>query len=229
MPKTYKPEIERCPLCGAKLKYRYAVSNKVIQFSHGEKRRIKNLGYSCTNPDCPHPDVIYVSQTASKLCVKGYTYSAKILSEILYYKTIHKSREEIVNILNEDNVDISDRNIDIIFNKLEGLLSMDYKTNIKYHYDYMMREFGKIMLSIDSIGLPDNYRIISVKSFFNSEYIGMHLFKEEDESSFKFLDEYLNKDLNIDLIATIRPIFKVFDEIKKRVNDNCKFIYYIKF
>ena len=49
------------------------------------------------------------------------------------------------------------------------------------------------------------------------------------ESSFKFLDEYLNKDLNIDLIATIRPIFKVFDEIKKRVNDNCKFIYYIKF
>ena len=229
IPKSYKPEIERCPLCGSKLKYRYAVSNKVIQFSHGEKRRIKNLGYSCKNPNCPHPEIIYTSQTASKLCVKGYTFSAKIIAEILYYKAIHKSREEIVNILTEDNIEISDRNIDIINSKLQKLLEMDYKTNIKYNYDYMMREYGQIMLSIDCITLPDDYKFFSIKSFFTSEFIGVHLIKCANSEDYNILNDYLNKDLNITKIITIRPIFAVFDEIKKRVNDKCEFMSFIKF
>ncbi len=229
IPKSYKPEIDRCPLCGGKLKYRYAVSNKVIQFSHGEKRRIKNLGYSCTNKDCPHPELIYTSQTASKLCFKGHTFSAKIIAEIMYYKTIHKSRDEIVNIFADDNVEISDRNVDIIYNKLQKWLTMDYKENIKFHYEYMKKEYGKIMLSIDSIALPDKYRFITIRSFFSQALIGVHLFRCETDDDFNILDDYLNKDLDIDLIVTIRNIGQTFPQIKKRVNDKCKFISFIKF
>ena len=75
--KVYKPEVSRCPLCGSKLKYRYTVSNKVIQFYNGHYTRVKNLGYSCTNELCKDNSVIYTSQTASKLCIKGYTYSSR--------------------------------------------------------------------------------------------------------------------------------------------------------
>ena len=228
IPKSYKPEIENCPICGGKLKYRYAVSNKVIQFSHGEKRRIKNLGYSCTNPMCPHKELIYISQTASKLCVKGYTYSAKILFEIMCYKQIHKSREEIVDLLSKDNIEISDRNVDVIFNKLEPLLLMDYKENIKSKYEYMMKEYGQIALSMDFIRLSEDYRVISVKSFFDSSYIGIHIIKGDGINDYNILDDYLNKDLKISYIFTVRNIFRTYDEIKKRVNENTKIVSYIK-
>ncbi len=228
IPKSYKPEIETCPICGSKLKYRYAVSNKVIQFSHGEKRRIKNLGYSCTNQTCPHKELIYTSQTASKLCVKGYTYSAKILFEIMCYKLTHKSREEIVSLLSKGNIEISDRNVDIIFNKLEPLLLMDYKENIKSKYEYMMKEYGQIALSMDFIKLPEDYKAISVKSFFDSSYIGIHILKSDGINDYNILDDYLNKDLKISYIFTVRNIYRTYDEIKKRVNENTKIVSYIK-
>lgn len=227
MPKIYKPEITLCPFCGSKIKYKYAVSNKVIQFSHGEKRIIKNLGYACSNENCIHKDLIYTSQTASKLCIKGYTYSTKVLAMIMYYKMIHKSRDKIMNILSNDNIDISDRNIDIIYKKLRKLYLMDYKKNIEETYDDMMSKYGKIMLSIDSIMLPNNHRVISIKSFYTSEYIGIHIVKIKDESDYNFLDDYL-KGYEISLIVTVRPGGQVYPQIKKRVSPNCKITSYIK-
>ncbi len=227
-PKIYKPEISVCPFCESKLKYRYAVSNKVIQFSHGEKRLIRNLGYSCSNDECPHKELIYTSQTASKLCIKGYTYSTKILGLIMYYKMIHKSREAILNILSNDNIDISDRNIDIIFKKLKKLYEMDYKKNIEETYKDMLDKYGTIMLSIDAILLQNGYRVISVKSFYTSEYIGIHINRFKEDSDYDFLDDYLNKNLNISLIVTVRPGGQFYPQIKKRVRSSCKFTSYIK-
>lgn len=224
--RVYKPEIENCPLCNTRLKYRYTVSNKVIQFSGGETYRIKNLGYSCPNPECSHPNVIYTSQTASKLCMKGYTYSTKILATILYYKLQHKSREEICDILTLDGVDMSDRNIDIIYEKLYPNLTMDYKKNIQIEYDYMLKEFGQIMLSIDSIALPDNHRYLSVRNTFSSRIIGVHILPSDE---FKILDDYLSKDLNITLITTIRPIGPIYYEIRDRLKPNTKIISFLKY
>lgn len=224
--KSYKPEISECPLCGSKLKYRYPVSDKVIQFSHGETIRIKNLGYSCKNINCPHPEYIYVSHTARKMCIKGYTYSSKILASILEYKHFHKSREEIADMLADEGVEISDRNVDIIWEKLGPMLDMNYKRNIEYEYEMMERECGGIYLSIDSIGLSRDTRFWIIRNFFTSNVIGCHLTNDTDYS---ILDDYLNKDLNIKLIITIRPRFKTFDEIKNRCNDNVKFLEYEKF
>lgn len=229
IPKTYKPEIERCPLCGSKLKYRYTVSDKVIQFSHGEQRRIKNLGYSCKNMDCPHPEIIYTSQTAVKLCTKGYTYSAKLLALVIYYKRLHKSREEIADLFADEGIEISDRNIDIIYEKLSPFYEMDYKKNIEFEYAQMNREMGGIYLSIDIISLPNGYQYFGIRNFFSSNFIGCHIINSNEEGAHDFLDDYLGTDKNIKLIVTIRPMFKVFDEIKKRVGDDTKLYYYIKY
>lgn len=224
--RVYKPEINACPICGSRLKYRYTVSNKVITFSGGRTYRVKNLGYACSNPECSHPNIIYTSQTANKFCVKGYTYSAKILATILYYKINHKSREEICDILSLDGVLMSDRNVDIIYEKLYPNLTMDYKKNIRIEYDYMMNEFGQIMLSIDSIDLPDKHRFISIRNSFSSRQIGCHIISGNDYS---VLDDYLNKDLNITMIATVRPSGYTYNEVKKRVSDKTKIISFIKY
>ncbi len=218
--KVYKPEITNCPLCGAKLKYRYTVSDKKIQFSHGEITRIKNLGYSCSNMDCTHPEYIYVSHTARKMCFKGYTYSSKILLEIIHYKQLHKSRDAIADMLASVGVEISDRNVDIIYEKLNPFFTMDYKKNIEVNYEMMERECDGIFLSIDSIHLDDGYRFFSIRNFFTSDTIGCHIVKNGDYS---ILDDYLRKDLNIKMIITIRPIFDTFDEIKKRAPENTIF------
>ena len=69
--KVYKPEILACPICKSKLAYCYTISNKLVYFTSGKRMRIKNLGYKC--PNC-EDDTVYVSQTANKLCFKGYSY-----------------------------------------------------------------------------------------------------------------------------------------------------------
>lgn len=224
--KTYKPEISVCPLCGSKLKYRYTVSDKVIQFSHGETIRIKNLGYSCKNINCIHPDYIYVSQTARKMCFKGYTYSSKIIFMVLWYKSMHKSRDEIADMLADNGIEISDRNIDILNEKLSPFLNMDYKTNIMCEYESMQRECDGIYLSIDMLSLSDEYRAIVVRNFFTSNEIGCHIVRIDDYS---ILDDYLNPNLNIKLVITIRPIFKAYHEIEKRLPKQTKIISYDKF
>ena len=58
--KIYKPEILACPFCNSALKYKYTISNKVVQFTSGKIFRIKNLGYGCLN--CNDSN-IYFSQT----------------------------------------------------------------------------------------------------------------------------------------------------------------------
>ncbi len=228
--KIYKPEITHCPLCGTKLMYRYTVSNKVIQFYDGGSSRVKNLGYSCSNPDCTHPEIIYTSQTASKLCIKGYTYSAKVLATISYYKQKHMSRDEICDKLVEQGIEISDRNIDIIYEKYKEKLEMDYKKNIDVEYNYMMREYGQIMISIDAISIDDGKaKLVSVRNFFTSNQIGLHLFEEKSPNDYDFLDEYLDKKWNITVIATVRRITGFFPEVEKRAKADVKYIHYLKY
>lgn len=225
--KIYKPEFTVCPLCGSKLKYRYTVSNKVIQFSTGDYSRVKNLGYSCRNDDCIDNSVIYTSQTASKLCVKGYTYSAKVLALIYILKMKHKSRDEICDYLAYFGIDISDRNIDIIHDKYQKMLDTDYKKNIELEYEYMMRHFGQIRISIDSIAVEE-YRVLSVRDSFNNHQIGLHIFKLCDEDNLKnVLGEYVSNP-NIKSIATVRSFTSFFKILKEVVNRDMDYYYFEK-
>ncbi len=225
--KIYKPEFALCPLCGSKLKYRYTVSNKVIQFSTGAYVRVKNLGYSCKNDECIDNSVIYTSQTASKLCVKGYTYSAKVLALIYILKMEHKSRDEICDYLAYFGIEISDRNIDIIHDKYQLMLNMDYKKNIELEYSYMMRHYGQIRLSIDSITVEE-YQVVSIRDSFNSHQIGLHIFKIGDEEPLKkVLEEYVSNP-NIKSIVTVRSFTNFFKILKEVVNRDMEYYYFEK-
>ena len=160
--RVYKPEITNCPICNTKLIYRYTTSNKVIQFFNGTKYRIKNLGYSCPNLECKASDTIFTSQTASKFCIKGYTYSAKVITFITILKEKGWSREKICARLDLMGIDISDRNIDNIVKKEESLINSNYLENIKREYEYMYSHYGQIRISIDSLVVGDT-RCVSIR------------------------------------------------------------------
>lgn len=228
--KTYvfKPEISHCPFCGARLVYRHTVSNKVIQFSSGVFIRVKNLGYHCPNEKCKHYGFIFTSFTASKLCIKGYTYSSKVLAMIYYYKVHHIGREKICDVLISKGLQISDRNIDLISKQMQKNVQKNYLESINEIYPKLMKEFGEIWLSIDFISVEDSI-FVSVRDCFHSYQIGMHFFSSLEDKQLKVvLKKYFHPNYLITKVATVRKITKSFEVLKEVCSENIKFFHYIK-
>ncbi|MCR4898488.1 MAG: hypothetical protein K5892_04595 [Acholeplasmatales bacterium] len=224
--KIYKPEILECPKCGYKLEYAYTVSNKVIQFSSGRIFRIKNRGYKC--PLC-NDNNIYISQTGNKLAFKGYTYSTKVVCMIENYKSLHVSRDMICDLLVSKGIEISDRNIDILYKKIRGYMDIDYDARIKEEYKKMLDEFNEIRISFDLISVDNKYYAI-LYNFFSSELICVFKVDSyEDESFIKMLSNYINDKYNITYIVTIRPFFKFYSILKKMAPNETKFVSFHKF
>ncbi len=222
--KIYKPEILVCPKCNSNLKYCYSVSNKVVQFTSGKYFRIKNLGYKC--PKCK--DNVYFSQTANKLSFKGYTYSAKIACMIFYYKKRHYSREKICDMLINKNIEISDRNIDEIYNHILDVYNQDYEEIIKKNYQEMLDEFYEIRLSIDLITIENEYFII-LYNYFKGNIMAIFDIDSLDDSILnEKLGKYLNNP-NIKLIISIRNIGSFLSKIKKLTPSGVQYISYSKF
>jgi len=224
--KIYKPEILECPKCNSKLEYVYTVSNKVVQFSSGKAFRIKNRGYKC--PLC-NDNHVYISQTGNKLAFKGYTYSTKLLCSIEKYKSEGKSRDEICDMFISKGIEISDRNIDMIYKKVKIYLDRDYDTYIQEEYNKMLQEYNEIRLSIDLISIDDIYYMLFY-NFFSNELI--KIFKVdsyENNEVVELLSKYINDKYNITHIVTIRPMFKFYQILKSLAPKSTKFSSFQKF
>lgn len=225
--KIYKPEILVCPKCGGALKYKFTISNKVVQFTSGKIFRIKNLGYGCVN--CNDGNT-YFSQTANKLSFKGYTYSSKIICMIAYYKSKHYGRDAICDILAQKGIEISDRNIDIIYKKFKQIYHHDYDTIINNAYNDMIKNFGEIRISIDAISVERNIYTI-VYDFFSSKKLAIWSFDGINDSRLvEIFGKYLGND-KITIIASVRDRKdgRFLPILKSLASPNTKFIPFNKF
>lgn len=222
--KYYKPEILICPKCGGKLTYKYAVSNKLIYFTNGKQMRIHNLGYGC--PECKDNEV-YVSQTATKLAFKGYTYSAKIICLIAKLKEKQMSREEICDYFFSKNIEISDRNVDNLYQKYLECLKLNSKELVLSAYKTMLDRYREIRISIDLITISGTYFVI-VYDYFSSNMLGMARFDGFDEKMEEFLMIFINKNYEISVIASIRRDQSFIPLLKRLVGTKTKFISFVK-
>lgn len=224
--KVYKPEIMNCPKCNTKLVYVYTVSNKVIQFSSGRIMKIKNMGYKC--PNC-EDNIVYMSATAHKMSFKGYTYSAKVVCMIDELKSKHKSRDEICDILISKGLEISDRNVDILYKKINEYINQDYDSIIKESYKKQMDTFGEIRLCVDLITINDTY-YITLYDYFNGDILGLWKTNVLDIDTIKnLLGNYINDKLNITYIITVRPVVYFHQVIKSLAPSKCKMMSFAKF
>ena len=223
--KNYKPEILLCPICGNKLNYRYAVSNKVVHFLSGKTFRIRNLGYGCN--EC-NDKRVYVSQTANKLSFKGYTYSAKVACLIYYYKDKGFGREYICDLLSSKGVEMSDRNIDVIYKKVQKLFEIDPDVSISLAYNEMMETYNEIRLSIDVITIEKTVFIL-IYDYFSTELLAIRSFIRDSDGVKDFLTKYINRDLNITVITSIRRDSRYIPMLKGLCPSYTKFIAYQKF
>ena len=224
--KVYKPEILTCPICGSKLAYCYTVSNKLVYFTSGKRMRIKNLGYKCNNCSC---DTTFVSQTANKLCFKGYSYSVKVVATIALMKEEGKSRDYICDYLYNKGVEVSDRNIGNLCIKFKEFLNLDYQKNIKEAYKQMMDKYNQIRLSIDFMRVMDEI-IVVVYDYFTTNILALRRFKDNKEEGVRnFFMEFINKDTPLSVVATIRKDQVYQPILRELCPKNTKFIPYIKF
>lgn len=223
--KVYKPEIMICPKCKSGLKYVYTISNRVIQFSSGRVFRIKNMGYKC--PNCN--DDVFFSLTALKLAFKGYTYSAKIACMIEYYKRKGYTRDRICDLLAEKDIEISDRNVDILYKKVKSLIDMDYDNNIKNEYDIMINKYNEIRICLDLVTIERRVYII-LYSYFSGNILALWTFDSVEDDEIKgLLRNYINENYPVSTIVTIRPQFRFYSIIKENVPNDIKIISFSKF
>ena len=223
--KIYKPEIMSCPFCGTKLIYKHALSNKIIQFSNGRYIRIKNLGYYC--PKCEDGN-IYFSQTANKLSFKGATYSTKVICMIDYYKSHGLGREEICDILNDKNIIISSRNIDVLDQKIKAFVNMDYDKVINEAYANMLNKFNHIRICVDLITVNEIIYVI-LYDYFTSSKLAIWRFNGLDDPT--LVDTLIKYTSNphIKNIVTIRNVSKFFPMVRKSAPKRCKITSFEKF
>ncbi len=223
--KIYKPEIMVCPKCGSSIKYVYTISNRVVQFSSGKVFRIKNMGCKC--PNCN--DEVYFSLTALKLAFKGHTYSAKLACMIDYYKRLGYTRDKICDILAEKDIEISDRNIDNIANKVKAYTEMDYNKNILNAYDDMMERFGEIRVCLDLITLDKTIYVVYY-SYFSGDILALWRFDSVESEELKSLIRlYINSNYKITTVLTVRPQFKFYSIIKENIPSKIKMLSFSKF
>ena len=224
--KTYKPEILSCPFCGTKLIYRHTVSSKSVYFSNGKKFRIKNLGYGC--PSCLDHR-IYVSQTANKICFKGLTYSSKVVCMIAYYKQKHWGRDAICDLFSSKGIEISYRNIDLLYQKFLSHTLADPIPTIQAAMDRMLEEYKQIRLAIDVITIEECVFLL-VYDFFSSKLLVIRSFHTiRDPKIEEFIASFLNPLLPIGVIASIRKDAVFIPMLKKYCPKNTKFISFLKF
>lgn len=216
--KNYKPEIITCPICGNKLSYSYAISAKTISFSGGKHFFVRNLAYKCKLCN----NQTYVSATASKFALTGCRYSMKVLFIIYYYKCQKYSREQICDLLADNDIIISERNVDILYKKFLAYLNKDYLLELDKHYNDMLIKFKQIRLSIDLVSY-NKRRLVIIRDNFSQEIIGFYVFDSINDPKLKeTLGHFLNKNLLITHIISIRkddtfiPLLKELAPIKTK-------------
>ncbi|MCM2531945.1 transposase [Neobacillus pocheonensis] len=149
--KYFRPEFSNCPTCQSKLDYCHTVSKKTISTLNGVKT-IVNMGYRCTNPECKNISTVFRSAQAEHLSVKHITYGIDVLAFVgeLRFKE-HKTRKEIMNVLNGLGVVVSERHVQKLYERYTVLLRASAEYNSKEILKETVETHGGIILSMDGV------------------------------------------------------------------------------
>ena len=145
-----------------------------------------------------------------------------------YYKKCGLGREEICDVLTSKGLIISNRNVDIIYNKFLEVFNQDYDSIIKNAYKNMMDIYNEIRISVDLITVNETCYVI-LYDYFTSDKLAIWRFNSvDDENVEKMLDKYLS-NYKITYVVTIRNVSKFYSMVKKYLPPYTKVLSFEKF
>ena len=147
----YRPELSRCPWCGAALVYSHSVWAKWVQ-SLDRIEHVTNLGYRCPVPECPGQRAVFRSAQAEARQVKGSTYGVDVIAHIGALRFgQHQTRTEIWQHLDtETAVQISDRHVQNLLDTYLALLRAGQQ-DLATLLAPTIAEHGGLVVSLDGL------------------------------------------------------------------------------
>lgn len=119
----YKPEIEVCPYCGAKLKERACyLWRKTVQQLDGSVY-VASRAKECINPACDHRGEAHFSAAAQMVTVPECSYGLDVIAQIGWWRDReHLNREQIHARLQDYGVQLCEREVDHLYAHYQVLL-----------------------------------------------------------------------------------------------------------
>jgi hypothetical protein len=169
----YRPEIVRCPHCGAALAYRHPVWRKTIQSLTGIAH-VTSLGYRCPQPACAFGRTVYRSARAEARQVKGSGYGLDVVVRIGHLRfTEHRTRAEIWRALDEHTpVAISERHVENLLEVYLALLRAS-RRDVGAQVAATVAAHGGIVLAVDGLAPdPDDDQLWVVREVLSGAVLG---------------------------------------------------------
>ena len=148
----FRPESTNCPFCGKKTKFDHLYSKKYVTTFH-EETHVHNMGYRCIDDECfnQHGRMYFHSAQADSLTLKGYTYGLDVIVHIGFQRTKnYRNIEEIHTDLRARNIDISERNVEYLYNTYLILMKCSLPERLEQIRPLIEKNRG-VILSIDGL------------------------------------------------------------------------------
>ena len=120
----YKPEPMECGECGTTLELqRHYQWRKTVQHLSGAVY-VASQGGKCSNPECSRKDEIVTSEEAQRLTLPECTYGLDVIAQIGWWRDKeHMDRAPIHSRLTDMGVQLSERQVDYLYNRYQILLA----------------------------------------------------------------------------------------------------------
>ena len=141
-----------------------------------------------------------------------------------------KGREAICDFLANKNIEISDRNVDIIYKRFKEIIERNHDKIIKEAFSNMMNKYNEIRICLDLISVNEKSYVI-MYDFFTGNIIGLWRFNGvEDEALKDTLAKYIENNDDISTIFSVRGyVSKFVPIIKSMISKKTKVYAFLKF
>lgn len=146
---SFRPELTKCPECGAPLQRRNIAWRKTIQRMDGLVF-VVSWAYCCSNDGCPLSGTRFRSAQAELLSLKWRTFGLDVIAEIgLRRERRHETVSEIRSALTREGVVISEREVYELLEVYYAL--MELRSPVDEGFLAEVKLNGGIVLSIDGV------------------------------------------------------------------------------
>lgn len=144
----FHPDVRSCPACGAPLRRRATVQDKILITLQGRWRLISR-GYCCSRPRCSNARKTFVSAEPVRLSLKGISFGFDVIVQIGWWRFWeHRTLDEIWELARQ-RFPISRREVMYLLIDFLCLLKAAQPTRIEAQHNLYERR--GLLLSVDAM------------------------------------------------------------------------------